>query len=57
LFVLIESIGSAMGAWLTALMVDGSGNYALPLAVNAGLIALAWLISAASPAPATDPAK
>jgi MFS family permease len=57
LFVLIESIGSALGAWLTAILYDASGGYNLPLAVNAGLIAIAWLISFASPTPKLQAAK
>ncbi|WP_404478165.1 CynX/NimT family MFS transporter [Novosphingobium sp. BL-52-GroH] len=43
-FVVFESIGSAAGAWLTAVMYDASGSYTLPFTVNvvllvAGLVA------------------
>jgi MFS family permease len=38
-FVVIESIGSAGGAWLTAVMYDRLGSYAGPFAFNVALLA------------------
>lgn len=37
-FVVFESIGSAAGAWLTALMYDASGSYTLPFTVNVAFL-------------------
>jgi MFS family permease len=45
IFVVLESIGSAVGAWLTGALFDFSGSYVLPLALNAGLLAFAWLVA------------
>ena len=49
LFILLETVGSAAGAWLTGLMFDSTGSYALPLAVNAGLLAFSCVITLLSP--------
>jgi MFS family permease len=52
IFILLETFGSAAGAWLTGVMFDRTGSYALPLAVNAALLAFSCAISLASPPPA-----
>lgn len=58
-FVVFESIGSAAGAWLTALMYDASGSYMLPFTVNVVLLAAGFAASVAihrSTRPATQAA-
>ena len=52
IFILLETFGSAAGAWLTGVMFDRTGSYALPLAVNAALLAFSFAMSVASPPPA-----
>ncbi len=44
-FVVFESIGSAAGAWLTALMYDASGAYTLPFLINLVLLIAGFLAS------------
>ncbi len=39
LFVVFESFGSALGAWLTAVMYDALGGYGVPFALNCVLLA------------------
>lgn len=39
LFVVFESFGSALGAWLTAVMYDGLGSYTVPFVINCLLLA------------------
>lgn len=46
-FVVFESIGSAAGAWLTALMFDASGSYTLPFTVNIALLVAGFIASIA----------
>lgn len=38
LFVVFESFGSALGAWLTAVMYDALGGYGVPFALNCVLL-------------------
>jgi MFS family permease len=47
IFVVLESLGSASGTWLMGALYDLSGSYSLPLAVNAALLAFAWVIALA----------
>lgn len=51
LFILLETCGSAAGAWFTGLMFDATGSYALPLAINACLLAMACVATFVSPPP------
>lgn len=51
IFILLETCGSAAGAWLTGVMFDSTGSYDLPLAINAGLLALAIVATLWSPPP------
>jgi cyanate permease len=40
LFVVFESFGSALGAWLTAVMFDALDGYGVPFALNCALLAI-----------------
>jgi len=40
LFVVFESFGSALGAWLTAVLYDGLGGYSVPFLINCVLLAV-----------------